>query len=83
MLKDFRQTDCGRIIAIGGGAVIDMAKILVLDGEAKASEYYQKQVPVKKVRTLVAVPPPAGRIRGVQCVDRRADTAADQARPCL
>lgn len=60
LLKDFRQTDCGRIIAIGGGAVIDMAKILVLDGEAKASEYYQKQVPVKKVRTLVAVPTTCG-----------------------
>ena len=35
LLKDFRQTDCGRIIAIGGGAVIDMAKILVLDGRRK------------------------------------------------
>ena len=30
LLEDFRKTDCDRIIAIGGGAVIDMAKILVL-----------------------------------------------------
>ena len=43
LLKDFRRTDCKRVIAIGGGAVIDMAKILMLDGEAKAAEYYQRR----------------------------------------
>lgn len=60
LLKDFRRTDCKRVIAIGGGAVIDMAKILVLDGEAKAAEYYQRKVPVRKIRTLVAVPTTCG-----------------------
>lgn len=60
LLEDFRKTDSRRIIAIGGGAVIDMAKILVLDGTASAAEYYQRQVPVKKVRTLVAVPTTCG-----------------------
>lgn len=60
LLEDFRKTDCSRIIAIGGGSVIDMSKILVLDGEAKASEYYQKQVPIQKVRKLVAVPTTCG-----------------------
>lgn len=60
LLRDFRGADCGGVIAIGGGAVIDMAKILVLDGRAKAAEYYQRQVPVKKVRKLVAVPTTCG-----------------------
>ena len=60
LLEDFRKTDCNRIIAIGGGAVIDMAKILVLDGEAKATEYYQRKVPLKKVRSLIAVPTTCG-----------------------
>ncbi len=60
LLEDFRKTDCTRIIAIGGGAVIDMAKILMLDGEYKASEYYQRKVPLKKVRPLVAVPTTCG-----------------------
>lgn len=60
LLEDFRQTNCNRIIAIGGGAVIDMAKILVLDGAAKAAEYYQRKVPLKKVRSLLAVPTTCG-----------------------
>lgn len=60
LLNDFRRTDCKRVIAIGGGAVIDMAKILVLDGEAKAAEYYQRKVPVRKIRALIAVPTTCG-----------------------
>ena len=60
LLKDFRQGEYKRIIAIGGGAVIDMAKILVLDGEAKAESYYRKEVPLRKVRTLLAVPTTCG-----------------------
>lgn len=60
LLEDFRKTDCERIIAIGGGAVIDMAKILVLDGDARADEIFKRKVPFKKVRTLVAVPTTCG-----------------------
>ena len=40
LLADFRKTDCDRIIAIGGGAVIDMAKILVLAGNYTAEEIF-------------------------------------------
>lgn len=60
LLADFRKTSCNRIIAIGGGAVIDMAKILMLEGEARAAEYYQRKVPLKKVRSLIAVPTTCG-----------------------
>ena len=60
LLEDFRKTDCNRIIAIGGGAVIDMAKILMLDGNASAAEYYQRKVPLKRVRPLIAVPTTCG-----------------------
>lgn len=60
LLKDFQKTDCRRIIAIGGGAVIDMAKLLVLKEEGSAQELLQRQVPVKKVRELIAVPTTCG-----------------------
>ncbi|MGN1266623.1 MAG: 4-hydroxybutyrate dehydrogenase [Dorea sp.] len=60
LLEDFRKTNCTRIIAIGGGAVIDMAKILVLDGNYTTEEIFRRQVPLKKVRTLLAVPTTCG-----------------------
>jgi 4-hydroxybutyrate dehydrogenase len=44
LLSDFRKLDCNRIFAIGGGAVIDMAKILVLDSDAKCADIYQRKV---------------------------------------
>lgn len=60
LLADFRKTGCDRIIAIGGGSVIDMAKILVLDGNGSASEIFRKEVPLKKCRELIAVPTTCG-----------------------
>lgn len=60
LLKDYRASGCDRIVAIGGGAVIDMAKILVLDGEATAEQYFRREVPLKKVHELIAVPTTCG-----------------------
>lgn len=60
LLSDFRQTDCDRIIAIGGGAVIDMAKILVLKGEGTTEQIFRRQVPLEKAHTLIAVPTTCG-----------------------
>lgn len=55
-----KKTGCDRIFAIGGGAVIDMAKILVLDGGHTAEQYYKREVPFKKIHPLVAVPTTCG-----------------------
>ena len=60
LLADFRKTDCDRIIAIGGGAVIDMAKILVLAGNYTAEEIFGRKVPLKREKTLIAVPTTCG-----------------------
>ncbi len=60
LLADFRQSGCGRIFAVGGGAVIDMAKLLVLDGDARAEKYFLREAPLKKVRRLIAVPTTCG-----------------------
>ncbi len=60
MLADFRKTDCNRVIAIGGGAVIDMAKILVLGGNGDAADYYQRKTPLEKVLPIIAVPTTCG-----------------------
>ena len=60
LLADFRKTDCDRIIAIGGGAVIDMAKILVLDGDYTAAQIFGREVPLKKAKELLAIPTTCG-----------------------
>lgn len=60
LLTDFRRLDCRRIIAVGGGAVIDMAKILVLRTDAGAEEIFKRQVPFEKARQLIAVPTTCG-----------------------
>ena len=60
LLTDFRKTDCTRIVAIGGGAVIDMAKILVLDGDYRTEDIFLRKTPLRKVRTLIAVPTTCG-----------------------
>lgn len=60
LLADFRQSNCTRIIAIGGGAVIDMAKILQLGGNASAREYFEKKVELTHQVPLIAIPTTCG-----------------------
>lgn len=60
LLLDYRESGCDRIIAIGGGAVIDMAKILVLDGSYRAEQYFKREVPLQKVHPIIAVPTTCG-----------------------
>lgn len=60
LFSDFRRMGGKRIIAIGGGAVIDMAKILVLAGDYSAKQIFMREVPLEKVRTLIAVPTTCG-----------------------
>ncbi len=57
---DYPPDGFGRIIAVGGGTVIDIAKILSLDGASKASELFEKRVPPVKKRELVVVPTTCG-----------------------
>lgn len=49
-----------RIFAIGGGSVIDIAKLLVLAGENTALELFERKVPFIKDKELIIVPTTAG-----------------------
>lgn len=60
LIADYKASGCDRIIAIGGGAVIDMAKILVLEGDHTAEQVFRREVPLRKVHTLIAVPTTCG-----------------------
>jgi len=49
-----------RIIAIGGGSVIDIAKLLVIKGDNTALDLFEKKVPFIKDKELILVPTTAG-----------------------
>ncbi|MBQ7091113.1 MAG: iron-containing alcohol dehydrogenase, partial [Clostridia bacterium] len=56
LIKDFRRSGCSRIIAIGGGGVIDMAKVLVLKDAQCTEDIFMRRVPIVKEHELIAVP---------------------------
>ena len=60
LIQDFRSSGCSRIIAIGGGAVIDMAKVLVLKDAERTEDIFLRKVPIVKAHELIAVPTTCG-----------------------
>lgn len=60
LIADYKASGCDRIIAIGGGAVIDMAKVLVLKDADNTEDIFLRRVPVEKAHTLIAVPTTCG-----------------------
>lgn len=60
ILEEARKMDCRRIIAVGGGTIIDIAKVLVLDGGNTVDELYDHMAELTKKRELVIVPTTCG-----------------------
>ena len=58
--KDVAGFGFDRIIALGGGTILDICKVLALDVPEKAEDLFMGKVPPKKTRTLVAVPTTCG-----------------------
>ena len=60
ILADAAKTSCKRVIAIGGGTVIDIAKVLaVSDGEG-VDDLYDKAPDLEKKRELIIIPTTCG-----------------------
>jgi len=60
ILADTRSKNYERIIAIGGGTVLDIAKLLVLAGDSSTLDYFDRKVPLVKCRELILVPTTCG-----------------------
>ncbi len=60
ILADARQYEYDRIIALGGGTILDICKVLALEVPDKVIDLYTGKVVPKKVKTLVAVPTTCG-----------------------
>ena len=60
LIADFNQSGCDRIVAIGGGSVIDMAKVLMIKDARKTESIFLREVPIIKGHKLIAVPTTCG-----------------------
>ena len=60
ILADAAKTGCTRVIAIGGGTVIDIAKVLAVSDSEGVDELYDKAPTLEKKRELVIIPTTCG-----------------------
>lgn len=60
IVRDLKGTEYDRIIAFGGGTILDICKVLALDVPDNALDLYTGKVPPKKTKTLMAVPTTCG-----------------------
>ena len=60
ILADAAKTGCKRVIAIGGGTVIDIAKVLAVSGGEGVDELYAAAPDLTKKRELVILPTTCG-----------------------
>lgn len=60
ILKDISGIHHSRVIAIGGGTVIDIAKLLALKDVESTLELFEKRIPIIKEKELILVPTTCG-----------------------
>ena len=60
MAKEMKKFDFNRIIAFGGGTIVDICKILALDVPEKSIDLFTGKVTPKKVKELIVVPTTCG-----------------------
>ena len=58
--KDIKDIDYDRVIAVGGGTIIDVAKLLALKTFSPVVELYDRTIPAKKSKELIIVPTTCG-----------------------
>ncbi|MFO1418072.1 MAG: iron-containing alcohol dehydrogenase [Methylotetracoccus sp.] len=69
LLADFRRLSCSRVIAIGGGSVLDIGKLLALSPiDAPVSELFFSSVQPVKDRELILVPTTCGTGSEMTCI---------------
>ena len=60
MVKDMGQYDYNRIIAFGGGTIVDICKILALEPAERSEDLFTGKKEPKKVKELIVVPSTCG-----------------------
>ena len=60
ILADVRKINYNRVIAVGGGTVIDIAKLFVLNGVQNVTDAFERKIPIQKEKTLIILPTTCG-----------------------
>lgn len=60
VIKEASQYSFDRVIAIGGGAIIDIAKFLVLADVTHSADIFARSIEFKKIKELIAIPTTCG-----------------------
>ncbi len=60
MLADVAGTKYDRVIAVGGGTVIDIAKLFVLKDVSNVTDAFERKIPILKDKKLIIVPTTCG-----------------------
>ena len=60
MGRDMEQYDAKRIIAFGGGTIVDMCKVLALDLPERSQMLFTGDAAPKKIRELIIIPTTCG-----------------------
>lgn len=58
--KDIKDIDYKRVIAIGGGTIIDVAKLLALKTFSPVVDLFGKKIPAEKTKELIIIPTTCG-----------------------
>lgn len=60
ILNSVRDTDFDRVVAVGGGTVIDIAKIFALKDVENVTDAFERRIPIVKSKRLVVLPTTCG-----------------------
>lgn len=60
LVAEMKKYNPKRIIALGGGTILDICKVLALDIPGPSVDVFTGKVPPKKVRELIAIPTTCG-----------------------
>lgn len=60
ILKDTADLNIKRVIAIGGGTVIDISKIIILKNNQISAELFMKKIDILKEKELIVIPTTCG-----------------------
>lgn len=60
ILADIKDVEFDRVIAIGGGSIVDIAKLFALKQAERSEQLFLREVPIVKEKKLVIIPTTCG-----------------------